>query len=84
MGSEMCIRDSLPMLLDAAIEDELFDTPDPHDPDAATMCLGALPQVKRAALFREAIEDLVLPGLSRFGVDTRLGEEWIRTKSGAG
>lgn len=74
----------LPMLLDAAIEDELFDTPDPHDPDAATMCLGALPQVKRAALFREAIEDLVLPGLSRFGVDTRLGEEWIRTKSGAG
>ena len=81
-GSLDYVGPYLPMLLDAAIEDELFDTPDPEDPDAATIALGTLPKVKRAALFQEAIEDLVLPALRRFGVDIRSGEEWIKTKKG--
>ncbi len=70
----------LPMLLDAAVEDELFDTPDPDDPDEATIALGTLPKWKRAALFQEAVEELVLPALGRFGVDTRWGEEWVKAK----
>jgi hypothetical protein len=71
----------LPKLLNAAIEDELFDTPDPDDPDAATMCLGTLPRIERARLFHSAIADLILPGLERFGVDTKLGKKWLKDRS---
>jgi hypothetical protein len=73
----------LPALLEAAIEDELFDTPDPDDPDAATICLGTLPKVERARLFQSAVADLVLPGLERFGIDTRMGRQWLKVRAGA-
>lgn len=79
-GSLDYVGPYLPMLLDAAIEDELFDTPDPDDPDEPTIALGTLPKIKRAALFCEAIEELVLPALQHFGVDTRLGESWIKSR----
>ena len=85
-----CAKDSdlgfvarhLPLLLDAAIEDELFDTPDPDDPDAATMMLGTLPRVERARLFQAAISELVLPGLEHFGVDVAWGQQWLKKRTG--
>jgi hypothetical protein len=70
----------LPALLDAAIEDELFD---PDDPNAATICLGTLPKVERARLFQSAVSDLILPGLERFGIDTRMGRQWLNVRAGA-
>lgn len=72
----------LPDLFEAAIEDELFDTPDPDDPDAATMCLGTLPKVERARLFQSAVADLILPGLAHFGIDTAGGEKWLKERAG--
>ena len=78
------VGDALPLLLDAAIEDELFDTPDPDDPDAATMCLGTLPKVERARLFHAAVSELILPGLEHFGIDARSGHLWLEKRSGRG
>ena len=75
------VGERLPFLLEAAIEDELFDTPDPDDPDAATMCLGALPKVERARLFQSAVSDLILPGLEHFGIDTTAGQKWLNTRA---
>ena len=71
----------LPKLLDIAVEDELFDTPDPDDPDAATMSLGTLPKTERSRLFVAAISELVLPGLEHFGVDIQPGRRWIQEKT---
>ena len=66
----------LPILLDAAIEDELFDTPDPDDPDAATMMRNSAAS-GACTPFASAISELVLPGLEHFGVDVGAGNRWL-------
>jgi hypothetical protein len=76
------VGEYLPALLDAAVEDELFDTPDPDDPDAATIGLGTLPKVERARLFQSAVADLILPGLAHFGIDTTGGQNWLKSRAG--
>jgi len=69
----------LPVMLNATTHDETFlVNPSPHPwPDTLT-AHGALSPTDLRAVFREAMEDVVLPGLDLCGIETEEARRWLK------
>jgi hypothetical protein len=76
-GSVAGVGPALPHLLSSAVTEELFAPSFADDPDKEAASMGAVPRTQRLALFRAAMDDLVLPGLEQFGVDVEAGQAWL-------
>jgi hypothetical protein len=80
-GARDCVGRFLPAMLDATLGDDLFapsDAPDPRSTELAE--LGSLERPERQRLVREALTDVIFPGLERFAIDTTLGRRWLAAR----
>jgi hypothetical protein len=70
----------LPGMLQSTLSDELFrrSTFDPVESEVAG--LGQLERIERRRIVRETLEQVVFPGLERFGADVRSGRRWIEDR----
>jgi hypothetical protein len=70
-------------MLAHTVSEEIFDTAPADDPVAEGLAgLGGLPRHSRRDIFVGAMQGVVLPGLARFGVDTRAAAHWLDRKIG--
>jgi hypothetical protein len=70
-------------MLAGSADDDLFDEGDPDHEDEALLALGVLPHATKRELFLGAVEEVVLPGLARAGVDTAAASGWLASRRGA-
>jgi hypothetical protein len=63
------VAEHLPRMLEQAVEADLFADADDGD--------GALEGLERCAIVADTIERVVMPGMSRLGVDVRRGDAWL-------
>jgi hypothetical protein len=74
---ELAVR--MPLVLKATTHDDDFlVTPSPYSSSAALVAHGMLPRDALRAVFREAMEDIVLPGLDHCSVGTADAREWFQ------
>jgi hypothetical protein len=67
----------VPGMLAGTIDEGLFG-PQPADEDAEGLLrLGVLPLAKKREVFLGTLEQVVFPGLERFGVDARPAQTWL-------
>lgn len=66
----------LPAMLSATVRDELFHEDDAPS-DAALDGVGGLSRTHRRDIFAATMQDVVFPGLRRFGVPTDEAERWL-------
>ena len=67
----------IPGMLAGTIDDSLFAAP-PADEDAEGLLrLGVLPLEKKREVFLGTLEQVVFPGLEKFGVDPEPGRRWL-------
>jgi len=72
----------VPGMLAGTIDEGLFG-PSPADEDPeALLRLGVLPLAKKREVFRGTLEQVVFPGLERFGVDAGPAREWLARARG--
>jgi len=72
----------VPVMLAGTVDDGLFGPP-PEDEDGPELLrLGVLPHLKKRESFVGTLEQVVFPGLERFGVDPRPARAWLETKIG--
>jgi hypothetical protein len=70
--------DRMPRLLDGTTHDpEFLNEPDAQRASSACAAHGLLSQAELRAVFREAMGDVVLPGLQHCGVDTGAARRWL-------
>jgi len=73
----------VPGMLAGTVDDALFG-PAPEDEDGAELLrLGVLPHLKKRESFVGTLEQVVFPGLERFGVDPGPARAWLGAKTGA-
>jgi hypothetical protein len=70
----------LPAMLAGSVDEDLFGEGDADHEDEALLALGVLPHATKRELFVGAIEEVVLPGLSRAGVDTGAAGAWLASR----
>jgi len=69
----------IPGMLAGTIDESLFGAP-PADEDAEGLLrLGVLPLEKKREVFLGTLEQVVFPGLEKFGVDPDPGRRWLAT-----
>src|SRR5262249_21683200 len=74
----------IPGMLAGTIEEGLFGAP-PADEDAEGLLrLGVLPLEKKREVFLGTLEQVVFPGLEKFGVDPEPGRRWLAHAAGHG
>ncbi len=74
----------LPSMLAATVHEELFAEPSGDDGVAQVVAgLGGLTRRQRRSVFLGSMEEVVLPGLRRFGVDTGPAAGWLRGRMAA-
>ena len=73
----------LPPMLAGSADDDLFDEGDPDHEDVALLPLGVLPHATKRELFLGALDEVVLPGLARAGVDTAAASAWLAARRAA-
>jgi hypothetical protein len=67
-------------MLAGSADDDLFGEGDPDHEDEALLALGVLPHATKRELFLGAVEEVVLPGLARAGVDTAAASSWLASR----
>jgi hypothetical protein len=72
----------LPAMLGGTLTDELFRDGESDPDEAALSGLGQLERAERRAVVRDTLEQVVFPGLERFGIDVRGGKEWLAAAEG--
>jgi hypothetical protein len=70
----------LPAMLEPRAEPDLEEQSEGAD-DPRLAAHGVLPAQRRRAVFLEAMEGVVLPGLARLGVPGRLAQEWVASRA---
>jgi hypothetical protein len=69
----------MPLMLAATTHDEHFlDEPSPRAPSDALAAHGLLSQSDLREVFREAMEEVVLPGLQLCGIQTSAARDWLQ------
>jgi|GEM_PF-547267 len=82
-GAGDCVGRYLPDMLAATFSDELFMPADAPDARATELAgLGSLERPERQRIVREALAQVVFPGLERFGIETTLGQRWLEARQG--
>jgi hypothetical protein len=69
----------LPSMLMGTFSRELFAT-DPDRSEPVLAGLGSLERVRRRRVVCETLEQVVFPGLERFGVETTDGRSWLAAR----
>ena len=67
-------------MLQSTLSDELFRRSSADPLEAEVAGLGQLERIERRRIVRETLEQVVFPGLERFGADVRRGREWIEER----
>lgn len=67
----------LPAMLQGSIAEDLFRPASPDREDPALLDLGVLPHGQQREVFTGTLEEVVLPGLERCGVDTAPARAWL-------
>ena len=70
----------LPAMLRGSVDDDLFRPVEPGREDEALLELGVLPHATQRALFVDALEQVIFPGLEASGVDTAAGRDWLSAR----
>ncbi|HEX9242163.1 MAG TPA: ferritin-like domain-containing protein [Anaeromyxobacter sp.] len=70
----------LPAMLAGSVDEDLFREVGPDLEDEGLLALGVLPHRMKRELFAGAIEEVVLPGLSRAAVDTAAAARWLASQ----
>jgi hypothetical protein len=70
----------LPAMLAGSADEDLFDEGGGDREDEALLALGVLPRAMKRELFLAAIDEVVLPGLARAGVDVAAAKRWIDSR----
>ena len=78
-GSVAFLSALLPRFLELTIDDELFAA---GSGDSGLNGLGALDRGTRRALFVETLDEVVFPGLEKFGVDAEAVRQWLQGRRG--
>jgi hypothetical protein len=74
----------VPRMLQGNAPADLFQAAPPELEDEALLDLGVLPHSIKRAVFGETLEQVVFPGLERFGVDPGPAREWLEARRAAG
>lgn len=72
----------VPGMLAGTIDPGLFSPPPPDEDAEALLRLGVLPLEKKREVFLGTLEQVVFPGLERFGVDPEPGRTWLAHAAG--
>lgn len=67
----------VPAMLEGGMAPGLFEPGTPESESPALLRHGVLPHSRKREVFIRALEDVVLPGLERFGVDTGPSRRWL-------
>jgi hypothetical protein len=74
----------IPGILAGTIDESLFGPPPPDEEPEALLRLGVLPLTKKREVFLGTLEQVVFPGLEKFGVDPEPGRRWLAHAAGLG
>ena len=80
-GAQSLIAHYLPAMLAGTVTEELFDETEESPEVAALIGLGQLPRTMRRELFEATLEEVVFPGLARFGIDPSAGRHWLARRT---
>lgn len=72
----------VPAMLAGTVDAELFGPPPPDEDPEGLLRLGVLPLLKKREVFLGTLEQVVFPGLERFGVDPEPGRQWLSHAAG--
>jgi len=70
----------VPAMLQGSAAPDLFEAVSPAKEDAALLEYGVVPHGIKREVFARTLEDVVFPGLQRFGVDTGPGRAWLASR----
>lgn len=73
----------IPTMLSGTVDEGLFATADPEHESEELLRHGVLPHSRKRSIFVATLEEVVFPGLERFGVDSAAGREWLAARQGA-
>ena len=77
-GMRDCVGEHLSKLLDATLGGSFFSPAAAEDPRLTELAgLGSLELSERQRIVRETLDQVVFPGLERFGIETALGRRWL-------
>ncbi|WP_163989134.1 ferritin-like domain-containing protein [Pyxidicoccus caerfyrddinensis] len=74
----------VPAMLEGTASPRLFAPGSPEEESLALLKHGVLPHARKRETFVKALQDVVFPGLERFGVDTAPARAWVERRSAAG
>ncbi|HSP19720.1 MAG TPA: ferritin-like domain-containing protein [Myxococcaceae bacterium] len=74
----------VPGMLAGTIDPGLFAPGPPEEDAEGLLRLGVLPLAKKREVFLGTLEQVVFPGLERFGVDSGPGRQWLAHAAGLG
>jgi hypothetical protein len=72
----------IPGMLAGTIDESLFGAPPIDEDPEALLRLGVLPLEKKREVFLGTLEQVVFPGLEKFGVDPDPGRRWLARAAG--
>ena len=68
----------LPSILSGTVTEEIFQSADSNPIEEQMLGLGALQRSHRLKLFTTCMNELVFPGLERFGISAQSGRDWLK------
>ena len=72
----------VPGMLAGTIDEGLFGAPPADEDPEGLLRLGVLPLARKREVFLGTLEQVVFPGLQRFGVDPEPGRRWLAHAAG--
>jgi len=79
-GTTAFLGPLVPAMLEGSVGPELFTRGSPDDEDEGLLEHGVLPRRRKLEVFRGTLEEVVFPGIDRFGVDTAPARAWLTDK----
>ena len=73
----------IPVMLAGTVDDALFGPPPEDEDGAGLLRLGVLPHRQKRESFVGTLEQVVFPGLERFGVDPAPARVWLEARTAA-
>jgi Rubrerythrin len=74
----------IPAMLAGTVDEGLFGPPPADEDPEGLLRLGVLPLEKKREVFLGTLEQVVFPGLEKFGVDPDPGRRWLARAAGTG
>lgn len=70
----------IPSMLSGTVDDGLFGEAGPEAEHPGLLRHGVLPHSRKRAVFVGTLEEVVFPGLERFGIDVRPARDWLSAR----